>query len=153
MLAGRLFAYADAHRYRLGVNHHQIPVNRPRNEVRVYHRDGAARSDDNGGATPNYHPNSFDGVTDAAQAALPPFAGTGPVKRYQHQDDGDYYSQAGALYRLMSDAQRALLTDNIAGALSQVPPHIQQRQVAHFQKADDDYGARVERGLLARRRA
>ncbi len=27
MLQGRLFAYGDAQRYRLGVNHHQIPVN------------------------------------------------------------------------------------------------------------------------------
>jgi catalase len=30
MLQGRLFSYGDAHRYRLGVNAHQIPVNAPR---------------------------------------------------------------------------------------------------------------------------
>ena len=29
MLQGRLFAYADAHRYRLGINHTHLPVNAP----------------------------------------------------------------------------------------------------------------------------
>jgi catalase len=150
MLQGRLFAYADAHRYRLGVNHHQIPVNRPINEVRTYHRDGAGRVDGNGGAVQNYHPNSFDGVTGSAAAALPPSAQTGPVQRYDQRADADYYSQAGALYRLMSDDQRALLTDNIAGALANVPAQIRDRQLGHFKRADDDYAARVERALARR---
>jgi catalase len=39
--AGRLFAYADAQRHRLGVNYHQIPVNKPSNPTLHYHRDGA----------------------------------------------------------------------------------------------------------------
>ena len=30
MLQGRLFAYADAHRYRVGANHNQLPINRPK---------------------------------------------------------------------------------------------------------------------------
>ena len=150
MLQGRLFAYADAHRYRLGVNHHQVPVNQPRNDVRTYHRDGSVRVDGNGGATQNYHPNSFDGVTEVAGSAPPPYAHTGPVQRYDQRSDGDYYSQAGALYRLMSAEQQALLVDNIVGAMASVPPAIQQRQIAHFKKADDDYGSRVERGLVRR---
>ena len=60
MLQGRLFAYADAQRYRLGVNYHQIPVNDPSKNVHHYHRDGATRIDGNGGSGHNYHPNSFD---------------------------------------------------------------------------------------------
>ena len=150
MLQGRLFAYADAHRYRLGVNHHQIPVNQPRNAVHTYHRDGNGRVDGNGGATQNYHPNSFDGVTEAAGSAPPPYAHTGPVQRYDQRSDGDYYSQAGALYRLMSADQRTLLVDNIVGAMASVPAEIQQRQIAHFKRADEEYGARVERGLVRR---
>lgn len=47
MLQGRLFSYGDAQRYRLGVNHHQIPVNAPKNPVNSYHRDGAMRVDGN----------------------------------------------------------------------------------------------------------
>ncbi|MEO7732310.1 MAG: catalase, partial [Kofleriaceae bacterium] len=92
MLQGRLFSYADAHRYRLGVNHHQIPVNQPRNEVRAYHRDGGGRVDGNGGAVHNYHPNSFDGVVELSANPPPPYAGTGAVQRYDHRDDADYHS-------------------------------------------------------------
>ena len=43
MLQGRLFSYGDAQRYRLGVNHHLIPVNRARCPVHAFHRDGAMR--------------------------------------------------------------------------------------------------------------
>ena len=57
MLQGRLFAYGDAQRYRLGVNHHQIPVNAPRCPVHSYHRDGAMRVDGNFGSTLGYEPN------------------------------------------------------------------------------------------------
>jgi len=147
MLQGRLFAYADAQRYRLGVNYHQIPVNKPVNQVTAYHRDGGLRIDGNGGAGPNYHPNSADGVGTWAQAAVPPLALSGAVARHDHRGDEDYYSQPGALYRLMSEAQKALLVDNIVGAMRSVPDEIQKRQVAHFTQADPDYGARVAAGL------
>jgi len=147
MLQGRLFSYADAHRYRLGVNYHQIPVNKPLNEVTHYHRDGGIRIDGNGGSGHNYHPNSFDEVGELAQAALPSSAYVGAVNRYNHRGDEDYYAQAGALYRIMSESQKALLTDNIVGAMKSVPAFIQKRQLAHFEKADPDYGARVARGL------
>ena len=59
MLQGRLFSYGDAQRYRLGVNHHQIPVNAPRCPVHSYHRDGAMRVDGNQGGTLGYEPNSY----------------------------------------------------------------------------------------------
>ncbi|MDD0859282.1 catalase [Arthrobacter alpinus] len=52
MLQARLFSYGDAARYRLGVNHHQIPVNAPKNAVNTYHRDGQGRVDGNQGRTP-----------------------------------------------------------------------------------------------------
>ena len=59
MLQGRVFAYADAHRYRVGTNHQQLPVNAPRCPVHNYQRDGAMRFDGNGGSAPNYEPNSY----------------------------------------------------------------------------------------------
>jgi catalase len=151
MLQGRLFAYADAHRYRIGVNYHQVPVNRPLNEVRHYHRDGGVRVDGNGGNVPNYHPNSFDDVEVLEDGKLPPYAHTGPVLRHDHRSDADYYSQAGGLYRLMNAEQKALLVANIIGAMKSVPEFIQKRQVGHFKEADADYGARVEKGLAAAR--
>ena len=51
LLQGRLFSYGAAQRYRLGVNHDQIPVNRARCPIHSFHRDGAMRVDGNGGAT------------------------------------------------------------------------------------------------------
>jgi catalase len=57
----RIFAYADAHRHRLGVNHESLPVNRPHVPVHNYRRDGAMRFDDNSGGVVNYEPNSFGG--------------------------------------------------------------------------------------------
>jgi catalase len=151
MLQGRLFAYADAHRYRLGVNYHQIPVNQPHNEVRHYHRDGGLRLDGNGGSGRNYHPNSFDGVGTSSDSVEPPYALSGALNRYDHRDDEDYYSQAGDLYRLMNGEQRKLLVRNIVGAMKSVPEPIQKRQVAHFHKADPEYGTQVEQGLAATR--
>ena len=147
MLQGRLFAYADAHRYRLGVNYHQIPVNKPTNDVRHYHRDGGIRVDGNGGSAHNYHPNSFDEVGELAVAAPPPSTMFGAVNRYNHRGDEDYYSQAGDLYRLMNEEQKKLLVGNIVGAMKSVPEAIQKRQLAHFAKADKDYGGRIEAGL------
>ena len=96
-----------------------------------------------------YHPNSFDEVGESPEAALPPAAMVGEVNRYNHRGDEDYYSQAGALYRLMNEAQRKLLVGNIVGAMKSVPPFIQKRQIAHFGKADKEYGERVESGLAA----
>ena len=40
LLAGRLFAYADAQNHRLGVNAQQIPVNQPRHVVSNINQDG-----------------------------------------------------------------------------------------------------------------
>ncbi len=56
MLQFRVVSYADAHRHRIGVNYESLPVNRPRCPVDTYHRDGAMRSDGNGGASVNYEP-------------------------------------------------------------------------------------------------
>lgn len=147
MLQGRLFAYADAQRYRLGINHHQIPVNQPLNETKAYHRDGSGRVDGNGGRSPNYHPNSFDEVSERRDVQPPPFALSGAMDRHDHRVDADYYSQPGALFRLMNEEQRALLTSNIAGALQGVPSAIQQKQLEHFRKADPEYAARIEKLL------
>src|SRR5579872_4570447 len=62
MLQGRLLSYPDAHRYRLGANYEQIPVNRCPFAVNNYERDGFMRVDGNGGGNPNYFPNSFDNI-------------------------------------------------------------------------------------------
>lgn len=143
MLQARIFSYGDAQRYRLGVNHASIPVNQPRCPTHNYHRDGTMRVDGNGGSGVNYEPNSFGGPAEDARYKEPSLALSGDADRYDHREGNDDYGQAGALFRLMSNAQQALLMDNLTGAMTGVPEDIQRRQLAHFAKADPAYGTGV----------
>jgi catalase len=147
MLQFRIFAYADAHRYRLGVNHESLPVNRPHCPAHDYHRDGAMRFDGNGGGAVNYEPNSFGGPVEDPQFKEPPLPISGAADRYDHRVGNDDYSQAGALFRLMSREQQQQLFDNIAAAMRGVPETIQLRQIDHFTKADPAYGRGVAERL------
>jgi catalase len=147
MLQFRIFAYADAHRYRLGVNHDSLPVNKPRVPVHSYHRDGLMRFDGNQGGAVNYEPNSFGGPVEDPSVKEPPLKISGDADRYNHRIGNDDYGQPGALFRLMTEAQRKALMDNIAGAMQTVPEAIQRRQIAHFAKADPRYGEGVAQRL------
>ncbi len=149
MLQGRLFAYADAHRYRLGGNYGTLPVNKPQGcPVHNYQRDGAMRFDGNGGRGPNYEPNSFGGPTQAGPSAgEPPLRISGDATRYDHREGNDDYAQAGALFRLIGPEAQARLIGNIVGSLSQAPAAIQRRQLEHFFKADPAYGKGVAAAL------
>ncbi len=147
MLQSRLFAYGDAQRYRLGVNHHAIPVNTPRCPFHSYHRDGAMRVDGNQGGTIGYEPNSKGEWQQQAAYAEPPLALEGAAARWDHRADDDYYSQPRALFRLMDEQQRQALFDNTARSLAGVPLHIQQRHIENCNKADEAYGAGISAAL------
>ncbi len=147
MLQARLQAYPDAHRYRVGVNADALEVNKPRCPVHNYHKDGQMRFDDNGGDQPVYEPNSFNGPVEDASYTEPALKIDGDADRYDHRIGDDYYTQAGNLFRLMDDAAKTRLINNIVGAMSDVPRDIQQRQVEHFTKADPAYGQGVAKGL------
>jgi len=152
MLQARIFSYADAHRYRLGVNADSLPVNRARCPYHTYHRDGAMRGDDNGGGAVNYEPNSFGGPVQAGSYREPPLPISGAADRYDHRRGNDDYRQPGALFRLMSEAQKAALMDNIVASMAGVPEFILLRQIVHFLRADPAYGRGVAQrlGLMAK---
>lgn len=147
MLQARIMAYTDAHRYRLGANHETLPVNRPHAPVHTYQRDGFMRHDGNFGGAPNYEPNSFGGPVENPAYSEPPFPVDGDGARYNHRDGNDDYTQAGNLFRLMPADAQARLIENIVGAMTGVPREIQERQIAHFYKADPAYGSGVAQGL------
>ncbi len=147
MLQGRVFAYADAHRYRIGTNNQHLPVNAPRSPVHSYQRDGAMTMGSYGSA-PNYEPNSYaDAPKQSPRHAEPALALNGAADRYDHREDNDYYSHAGALFRLMNAEQQALLINNIAGTLKGVSEDVVQRQLQHFFKADPAYGEGIASAL------
>lgn len=147
VLQGRLFAYADAHRYRVGTHYESLPVNRPRSPVHHYHADGAMRLDAPGRTDAYYEPNSFDGPKQDPSVAEPPLPIHGAADRYDHREGNDDYSQPGALFRLQTPEEQGRLMDNIAGAMASVPEAIQRRQIAHFLKADPAYGQGVAKRL------
>ncbi len=148
MLQGRLFSYGDAQRYRLGVNHHLIPVNQARCPVHSYHRDGAMRVDGNCGGILGYEPNSLGEWQEQPAFREPPLRLEGAADHWNHRDDDDdYYSQPGALFRIMTAAQREVLFANTAHALGDAPTEIKIRHIRNCAKADPAYGEGVANAM------
>jgi catalase len=148
MLQGRLFAYGDAQRYRLGVNHHLIPVNKSRCPfLNMFHRDGQMRVDGNYGSTLGYEPNSFGEWQEQPEHKEPPLELDGAADHWDHREDDDYYSQAGNLFRLMSKEQQQILCDNTARAMGDAPKEIKIRHIDNCLKADEAYGKGVAQAL------
>ncbi|HAD30647.1 MULTISPECIES: catalase [unclassified Methylophaga] len=144
MLHGRLFSYGDAHRYRLGVNHHQIPVNTPRCPYHSYHRDGAMRVDGNYGSTKGYEPNSYGEWQEQPDFSEPPLAINGAADHWNfREDDDDYYSQPGNLFRLMTPEKQQVLFENTARAIDGADDEVKKRHIRNCLKADPAYGKGV----------
>lgn len=150
MLQARLFAYADAQRYRIGANYNDLPVNYPRAcGAHNYQRGGNMAGSlcpfghgetSSASGSVNYGPNSQGGPKEDATFAEPPLRIEGVVDRHDHRATADDYSQAGDLYRIMSDNQKTQLVSNIAGALSGASKPVQERMLSHFDKCDPEYG-------------
>ncbi|GGI54466.1 catalase [Oxalicibacterium solurbis] len=148
MLQGRLFSYGDAARYRLGVNHHQIPVNAPKCPFHSFHRDGAMRVDGNHGSLLHYEPNSYGEWQEQPDFREPPLKLNGAADRFDfRKDDDDYFSQPRALFKLMTPAQQQALFDNTARAMGDAPKEIKQRHIDNCTKCDPAYGTGVKKAL------
>ncbi|MCZ2154375.1 MAG: catalase, partial [Bryobacterales bacterium] len=147
MLQGRLFSYGDAQRYRLGVNHASIPVNTPRCPFHSYHRDGSMRVDGNHGGTLGHEPNSYGEWRQQEEFKEPPLGLEGAADQWDHREDGDYFSQPGRLFRLMSAEQRTLLFENTARAMGDAPKEIKVRHIRNCSQADAAYGEGVAAAL------
>jgi catalase len=147
MLQARLFSYGDAHRHRLGVNAHLIPVNAPRCPHLSYHRDGAMRTDGNLGGTAPYHPNSQGLWGNQPDFSEPPLPLDGMADHFDHRVDDDHWEQPGNLFRKMNAAQQQALFDNTARAMGDAALPIKQRHIANCTRADPAYGAGVARAL------
>ncbi len=148
MLQGRFFSYGDAQRYRLGVNHHLIPVNQARCPVHGYHRDGAMRVDGNYEGTLGYEPNSYGEWQEQPDFREPPLSIEGAADHWNHREDNDdYYSQPSNLFRLISPEQQKVLFENTARAMGDAPQEIKIRHISNCTKADPAYGEEVANAL------
>ena len=154
LLQGRILAYPDAHRYRLGANYEQIPVNRPVGPVHHHQRDGFMSVDGNSGSAPNYFPNRFDDIEADPDYKEPPFELDGLTADSfdRNENDDDHFTQPGELYRkVMTDGERKNTLSNLIGALSGISgpkkDEIIQRQLEHFHKADPELAMDIAKGL------
>ncbi|XP_029438884.1 catalase-like isoform X1 [Rhinatrema bivittatum] len=145
MLQGRLFAYPDTHRHRLGANYLQIPVNCPyRTRVTNYQRDGPMCLSDNQGCAPNYYPNSFESPEAVPQCKELRIRAHGDVDRYS-TDNEDNISQVRDFYKkVLKEDERKRLCENTAGHLKDAQLFIQKRAVKMFTEVDPDFGARIQ---------
>ena len=152
MLQGRLFSYGDAQRYRLGVNHHQIPVNQPKGvtdgQYNSFHRDGQMRVDGNHGATLHYEPNSYRVWEEQPEHNEPVEKVYGDIKRWDfREDDDNYYEQPGKLFRLMDHEAQQRLFENTARNMGDSDEIIKIRHIGNCYKADPAYGRGVADAL------
>ena len=148
MLQGRLFSYGDAQRYRLGVNHQQIPVNKSRCPfLNMFHRDGQMRVDGNYGSTIGYEPNSFGEWQEQAEFKEPALEIDGAADHWNHREDDDDYTQAGDLFRLMNKEQQQLLFENTARNMGDAPKEIKVRHIKNCLQADEAYGNGISKAL------
>ena len=150
-------AYQDTHRYRVGVNANQLPVNAARCPVHHYQRDGAMagcpmHGGANQGSSVNFYPN--DRINEGAPVPEPgvaeppmPLEQEAWVGRHGLIGDEDHYSQAGDLFRLMDDGQRQSLARAIAEGLVQASESVQRRMLEQFARADAEYAERVETAM------
>ena len=155
MLQGRILSYPDAHRYRLGGNYEQIPVNRCPYMTANYERDGVMAVNGNGEDSPNYYPNSFDDIYADENYKQPPMELDGLHADWYDRNgegDNDHYTQPGLLFnKAMNDYDRHNLVSNIVGAMSGISGPkkelIIHRQLCHFFRADMQLGKAVAKGL------
>lgn len=155
MLQGRILSYPDAHRYRLGGNYELLPVNRCPYMVNNYQRDGVMRSDDNGGSSPNYFPNSFDDIQlDQSYKEPAMHLNSNLADWYDRNGEGDndHYTQPGLLYaKVMTDDDRKNTVANIVGNMKNISgpkrEQIINRQLCHFFRANMQLGMAIAQGL------
>jgi catalase len=155
VLQGRILSYPDAHRYRLGANYEQIPVNKCPYMVANYHRDGAMTVNGNGEDSPNYFPNSFDDISIDEKYKEPAIAIESNIAGWYDRNgegDNDHYTQPGLLFnKAMNDYDRHNLIANIVESMNGISGEkkdtIINRQLCHFFRADIKLGMAVAKGL------
>ncbi|HTU38231.1 MAG TPA: catalase [Acidimicrobiales bacterium] len=157
MLLARGFSYADAHRARLGVNYAQIPVNRPRVEVRSYSKDGAMRIDNV--TDPVYYPNSFPTAPAADEhkyAEQAVWAADGEMVRAAatlHADDDDFGQAHTLVTEVMDDRARDRLVETVSGLLAGLRrEEVRQRAFDYWRAIDKNVGDRIEAVAMETRR-
>ncbi len=154
MLLGRLLSYPDAHRYRIGANHAQLPPNRPHSATNSYAKDRAMRYEPANTARP-YAPNSYGGpAADTKQyGEIAGWETSGEMVReaYKLHREDDDFGQAGTLVRrVLDDAARERLVSNVAGHLRDgVSAPVLEQALQYWRNIDKSTGDRIATAVNA----
>ena len=92
MLLGRTFAYSDTHRYRIGPNYLQLPVNRHRVDGAYTYQFDGPMAYDHAGDRAKYAPNSYEPFSDETGQAEEGWEVDGEMMRAAYalrRDDDD----------------------------------------------------------------
>ncbi len=151
MLQARLFAYEDAHRYRLGVNYQQIPINSPKNACPFStQRDGFMTVDGNSEGKINYTPSSLNDSLYSDNVDTVPRITINNMQKGRHDyelNDVDF-KQAGDLFdRVLNDIEKEHLIYNMSNSLKQADINIQYRWTSLCYKASKIYGSMLAKKL------
>lgn len=144
LLQGRLMAYPDAHRHRVGPNVNELSVNVARSQITTYQKDGAMADNSQGNTKLNYFPNTYEDVYTDSRYKTPNFDISGFIQRHTYPSSDIDFEQPGELYRrVMNDKQKDILITNICESLSLADLKLQYRQTALFYKTDVNLGTRI----------
>jgi catalase len=154
MLLGRVFAYSDTHRYRIGPNYLQLPVNKHRvQHANTYQFDGPMAYEHTADQ-PVYAPNSYGrGYSDQIGPVEDGWETDGEMLRaaYSLRPEDDDFGQAGTMVReVWDDAARERFVNNVAGhILGGVSERLLPLVFEYWKSVDQDTGKRIEEAVHA----
>ncbi|GAB2893829.1 catalase [Microbulbifer echini] len=146
LLQGRVFSYSDTQMYRLGANHQQLPINRPRVAVSNWNQDGGGNYGQQTSDV-NYQPSRIDARNEDPKGlySRKPLTGSTQQKAIEKTLP---FAQAGVFYRSLSPEERQNLVENLAGDLGKVrDSNTQHLMLSYFYQADKEYGQRLTKAV------
>ncbi|UZR98494.1 catalase [Chondrinema litorale] len=154
LLQGRLFSYTDTQLSRLGSpNFHEIPINRPINEVSNNQRDAHMRMTVNKGNTA-YFPNSIGGgcpyLAKMAEGGFTSYEERQDGKKIRARSDSfsDHFSQPGIFYRSLEEWEKNHVIEAYSFELGKCTyDHIKQRMLWLINKIDEELAHSVAQNL------
>jgi len=153
MLQGRIFAYSDTQRYRLGTNNQMLPINRPKCPFRDPSIDGSMNFQDpkdmltNSANEVNYFPSEFSTVTEASPMHHDNEEVNGSKIRQGITKTNDF-EQAGNRYRGWDDYRQDRFAQRVGVALADpgldVKPSVRTTWMNYWKQADPDMAANIQ---------
>lgn len=145
-LQTRLLAYGTAARYRLGVNFHQLPVNKPKHAFNPTKRDGIGYIRSVGRGVPNY-------IVEDADASPDPIhheEWRGKIKEHKSKvnDMDNNYKQAKELWDEFKASGMDTIVANVATNLRNATQVVIDRTLSGFKKIDTDLEGKIWQKLV-----